>query len=56
MEPTRRRFLATGAAALAVASTGRARADWEPSPRYPDPLIKILDPSFAKYRLNLAKV
>jgi gluconolactonase len=56
MEPTRRRFLATGAAALAVASPGRARADWEPSPRYPDPSIKILDPVFTKYRVNSAKV
>jgi gluconolactonase len=56
MEPTRRRFLATGAAALAVASTGRARADWEPSQRYPDPSIKVLDPLFTKYRVNSAKV
>ncbi len=32
------------------------RADWEPSPRYPDPRIRIIDPSFTKYRLNLAKV
>jgi gluconolactonase len=56
MEPTRRRFLATGAAAFAVASTGPARADWEPSQRYPDPAIKILDPAFTKYRVNSAKV
>ena len=43
-------------AAGAVASLPRALADWQPSPRYPDPLIKVLDPSFAQYRLNLAKV
>jgi gluconolactonase len=29
---------------------------WEPSPRYPDPLVQVIDPSFAKYKLNLAKV
>src|SRR5712671_6716159 len=27
---------------------------WEPSQRYPDPLVQILDKSFAKYRLPLA--
>jgi len=29
---------------------------WQPSERYPDPAVQILDPSFAKYRLNLAAV
>ena len=29
---------------------------WQPSPRYPDPLVRIVDPSFARYRLNTAKV
>jgi len=29
---------------------------WEPSQRYPDPLVQIVDPGFARYRLNLAKV
>jgi gluconolactonase len=29
---------------------------WEPSPRYPDPAVRVIDPSFAKYKLNLAKV
>ncbi len=29
---------------------------WEPSQRYPDPAIQILDPSFAKYRVTLAAV
>jgi len=29
---------------------------WEPSLRYPDPNFRILEPSFAKYRLNLASV
>jgi gluconolactonase len=52
----RRHFLAAGAAAAVGALAPRARADWQPSSRYPDPAIRILDPSFAKYRLNLAKV
>ena len=30
--------------------------DWQPSPRYPDPLVHAVDASFAKYKLNLAKV
>jgi gluconolactonase len=34
----------------------RAFAEWEPSQRYPDPLVRILGPSFTKYRLPLAKV
>jgi gluconolactonase len=29
---------------------------WEPSLRYPDPAVQVLDPSFAKYRLPLASV
>ncbi len=29
---------------------------WEPSQRYPDPLVQIVDSDFARYRLNLAKV
>jgi gluconolactonase len=29
-------------------------AGWQPSDRYPDPAVKILHPSFRKYRLNLA--
>ena len=29
---------------------------WEPSARYPDPNVQILDPRFAKYRLPLASV
>jgi gluconolactonase len=30
--------------------------DWQPSPRYPDPSVVTLDPSFDRYRLPLAKV
>jgi gluconolactonase len=29
---------------------------WEPSQRYPDPAIHILDPSFAKYHLKLSSI
>jgi gluconolactonase len=31
-------------------------SDWQPSPRYPDPAIVSVDPSFDKYRVGLAKV
>ncbi len=31
-------------------------SDWQPSPRYPDPRIVTIDPSFDKYRLPAAKV
>jgi len=51
----RRSFLAASAvSALGLAS--RTSAEWEPSQRYPDPRVRIIDPSFAKYRLSLAKV
>ena len=49
----RRTFLA---AAGALVAGPRALAQWEPSPRYPDPLVRVLDPAFAKYRVALAKV
>ncbi|MCI0538568.1 MAG: SMP-30/gluconolactonase/LRE family protein [Verrucomicrobiales bacterium] len=52
----RREFLTAGSALAALAATRPALAQWQPSQRYPDPLIKIIDPSFAKYRVNLAKV
>ena len=29
---------------------------WEPSERYPDPHVQVLDPAFARYRLPLASV
>ena len=31
-------------------------AQWQPSQRYPDAAVQVLDQSFAKYRLNLASV
>ena len=39
-----------------MATVGRTFSEWEPSQRYPDPLVRILDPSFTKYRLPLAKI
>jgi gluconolactonase len=39
-----------------LAALPRAFAEWEPSQRYPDPLVKVIDPSFAKYRISNAKV
>lgn len=35
---------------------GAVEPPWQPSQRYPDQSIQILDQSFAKYRLNLAAV
>jgi gluconolactonase len=40
----------------ALAALPRALAEWEPSQRYPDPLVKAVDGSFNKYKLSLAKV
>jgi gluconolactonase len=54
MNFTRRTLLAAGA--LAAIAPPRAFSAWEPSDRYPDPAIQILDPSFAKYRLNNAGI
>jgi hypothetical protein len=36
--------------------TPTAFARWEPSERYPDPSVQVLDPAFNKYRLGLAGV
>jgi sugar lactone lactonase YvrE len=52
----RRAFLAAGSALTALANAPRVLAQWQPSQRYPDPLVRIIDPSFAKYRLSIAKV
>jgi len=55
MQSSRRSFLAAGAATTAALAT-RADAQWQPSQRYPDPSVTAADPSFARYRLSLAKV
>ena len=54
---TRRDALTSiSAAAAFTAATHEAFAAWEPSERYPDPSVQVLDPSFNKYRLLLAGV
>ena len=62
---SRRNFIATaGAAAMAAVAPG-ASAQMRTaeghglgplSQRYPDPLIQVIDPSFARYQLGLAKI
>jgi gluconolactonase len=56
MGADRRQFLAAAGAVAASAAMPKAFAQWQPSPRYPDPAVKVIDPSFARYRLALAKV
>jgi len=56
MNITRRTLLASGTAFAVMAAAPRAFAQWQPSQRYPDPSIQIIDPSFGRYRLALAKV
>ena len=53
---TRRNLLASTGAAAAMTFTRTALGGWEPSARYPDPAIQILDPAFAKYRIAQASV
>src|SRR5262249_40548272 len=56
MQITRRRMLAGASAVAAMTTAGAASGRWEPSERYPDPSVQVLDPSFNKYRLLLASV
>jgi gluconolactonase len=35
---------------------GKGGVMWQPSERYPDPAVEIVDPSFARYRLSTASV
>ena len=56
MQITRRGLLAGAGAVTTVTVTGTAFGGWEPSERYPDPAVELLDPSFGKYRLGLAEV
>jgi gluconolactonase len=51
-----RRALLASVALTALTSATDAQDHWQPSQRYPDPLVRVIDPSFGKYRLNLAKV
>lgn len=59
VDATRRRLLAGGAATLAVGMATGARGqvvEFKPNPRYPDPSVQILDPSFTKYRIYSSSV
>jgi gluconolactonase len=57
MNSSRRALLKTSVAFIAAsAAAPPAVAQWQESQRYPDPLIQILDPAFAPYRINTAKV
>lgn len=51
----RRVFLAAGLG-TSLFRPQSGHGEWEVSPRYPDPRVRILDESFRKYRLSLAKV
>jgi len=54
---TRRRFLLSAGAAASAAVVSRALGQqWQPSQRYPDPLVRSIDPTFNKYKLGLAKI
>ncbi len=52
----RRNFLSASGALGVLAALPRALAQWQPSQRYPDPLVRIIDPSFARYHIGIAKV
>ena len=48
MEFTRRNMLAATGAAAAMTFTRTALGGWEPSARYPDPAVQILDPALCQ--------
>ncbi len=52
----RRMFFAAGGAMTALTACKAARAQWRPSERYPDPAVRAVDPSFAKYKVNNTKI
>jgi gluconolactonase len=57
MKMSRREILGTGAAIAAAALTPKVTlGGWEPNDRYPDPAVKIIDPSFARYRIVQSSV
>jgi gluconolactonase len=57
MQISRRDMLGAGVTAAAAALTATETfGGWEASERYPDPAIKVLDPSFLKYRVFNASV
>src|SRR4051812_6573263 len=56
MTMNRRSFFRSTAALASLVAVPRVFGEWQPADRYPDPAVKSFDPSFAKYRLPLAKV
>jgi gluconolactonase len=56
MSINRRRFLSFTAASTGIALMQNALGQWQPSPRYPDPRVRSIDPSYNRYKLALAKV
>jgi len=57
MQISRRDVLGTGATvAVAALAPTVTLGGWEPSERYPDPAVKILDPTFTRYRVFNASV
>jgi len=58
MDVSRRTFLAAGTTVATLTGFQRSSqaAQWQPNQRYLDPSIKIIDLSFARYRVTLAKV
>lgn len=53
---SRRSFVNASLAVTGATSARQAFAQWQPSPRYPDPLVRSLAPAFDRYRLGLAKI
>jgi gluconolactonase len=57
MRISRRELIGAGATIAAAAFVPKVTlGGWEPSEAYPDPAVKILDPSFARYRVFNASV
>jgi gluconolactonase len=63
MRSNRRQFLVAGSAIVAATAAAAAAprafaqsAPWNPASRLPDPGVRVIDPSFNRYRLALAKV
>ena len=57
MQISRRDLMGAGATIAAVAFAPKVTlGGWEPSEAYPDPAVKILDPSFTRYRVFNASV
>ena len=56
MQINRRTFINSASAGAALGVAMQSFADWEPSTRYPDVRVRIVDPSFTKYRIATSKV